>query len=421
MANQTRGSTTTAQNISKNILIALLLGIGIGLLLNIVKQHAFVQDYIITGLLDIGGKIFITLLKMIVVPVVFISLVCGTGNLHDSTKLGRMAGITIVLYLLTTAIAICIALITAKLLGIGLHMQADLSTLTFTTPNAPSIKTVLMNIFPENILAALSQANMLQIIFFAMMLGFAMSKCGEPGKRIYRFFEDLNHIIMQLISVIMIVAPCGVFCLVAKSFAITGPSLIAQLFSYFLCVILVLCIQLFLTYGLLLWGLTRLNILRIYKQLIPVMLFAFSTSSSSASIPVVMQAIEQKLGVAKRIASFVIPLGATINMDGTAIMQGVATVFIAHITHTHISISGYITVALMATLASIGTAGVPGVGLITLTMVLKQVGLPVEAIGLILGVDRLLDMMRTAVNISGDCVVATIVAKSEQALTYQPK
>lgn len=404
--------------LSKHILLALVLGLIIGIMLNILPKHHLINDYVILGVLDIGGKIFLTLLKMIVMPVVFVSLVCGVGNLGDSGKLGRMAGLTIILYLLTTAVAITLAICFAKLFNIGVGSHYTV-THAFQAVNAPSLKQVLLDIFPSNVLSALAKGNMLQIIFFALMLGLAINKSGSAGKRIRDLFDDMNHVVMCLINIIMAIAPYGVFCLVTKVFAQTGAGLILQLLSYFSTVALVLILQLLLTYNVLLISFTGINPLQFFKRLIPAMLFAFSTSSSSASIPVVLRTVEEEIGVAPRIAAFCIPLGATINMDGTAIMQGVATVFIAHLSGIALGLTGYLTVILMATLASIGTAGVPGVGLITLAMVLRQVGLPIETIGLILGVDRLLDMLRTAVNISGDCVVATIVARSQNALDFK--
>ncbi len=402
-----------ANKLSRDILIALILGILLGSLLNNFKHVDFVSDYFIQGILEIGSKIFLSLLKMIVVPVVLISLICGTAQLSDPKKLGRMAGLTLLLYLFTTAIAITLALAVASLFNLGAGSGMQLAQ-TYTANAAPSLKETLLSLVPHNILYSLSRGNMLQIIFVALFFGLAIALSGTSGKKVQELFESLNEIVLKMVTLIMQVAPLGVLCLVGKSFATVGIGLIQQLGGYFFTVLLVLLLHFLVTYGSLCKFLAKRSPLTTVKQLVPAFLFSFSTSSSSASIPVVLKTCEEKLGLPGKVASFCIPLGATINMDGTAIMQGVATVFIANLAHVHLGFSGYCTVILTATLSSIGTAGVPGVGLVTLAMVLKQVNLPVSAIGLILGVDRLLDMARTAVNIGGDCVVAAIVARHTQ-------
>lgn len=257
---------------------------------------------------------------------------------------------------------------------------------------------------------------MLQIIVFALLFGLAISKAGEHGVRVRTFFDDLNEVIMQMVHILMDLAPYGVFCLLAALFADIGLDVLGSLASYFFAVVAVLLIHAVVVYGSLLIFLGRLNPLVFLKKMRPVQLFAFSTSSSNATLPVTLDVVEHRLGVDNSVAAFTVPLGATINMDGTAIMQGVATVFIAQAYGVDIGLSGYLTVIATATLASIGTAGVPGVGLIMLAMVLQQVQLPVEGIALIIGVDRLLDMLRTAVNVTGDATVSCLVAKSENAL-----
>jgi Na+/H+-dicarboxylate symporter len=257
------------------------------------------------------------------------------------------------------------------------------------------------------------EGNMLQVIVFSILFGIAVALAGRPGEKVADLFSDLNEIIMKLIIILMDLAPYGVFCLMAKLFATLGFDTIGNLITYFLLVLFVLVLHGTATYPLMLKLLAGLNPLMFFRKMRPVMLFAFSTSSSNATLPVTLKTTTHHLGVRNNIASFTIPLGATINMDGTAIMQGVATVFIAQAYNIDLSFAQYLSVILTATLASIGTAGVPGVGLITLAMVLQQVGLPVEGIALIIGVDRLLDMTRTAVNVTGDCTVSCIVAKSE--------
>ncbi|HVV68968.1 MAG TPA: dicarboxylate/amino acid:cation symporter [Gammaproteobacteria bacterium] len=403
-------------NLTIKILLAMLLGCVAGLLIRMNAGHAIIQ-VLLDDILKTGGNIFITILKMLVVPVVFVSLVCGSSSL-DIKKLGRIGGKTLVLYLITTAIAITLAILFASIFSIGSDLQAA-STTPLAIKEVPSIKDIISNLFPSNFFKALVEGEMLQIIVFSILFGMALSAAGEAGKRIGAIFRDLNDVIMHFITMMLQLAPYGIFCLVAVSFAQMGFNLIGQLFGYFSIVLLVLLIHLTVTYSLLLKVVGGLNPLMFFRKFYPCMLFAFSTSSSNASIPVVLETVEHKLGVKNQVASFIVPLGATINMDGTAIMQGVATVFIAHVYNVPIGLTGFLMVIMMATLASIGTAGIPSVGLITLAMVLKQVNVPVEGIALIIGVDRLLDMARTAVNVSGDAVVACIVAKNEKSMNTE--
>ncbi len=411
-------------NMTKRILIAMGAGIVVGIALHFVPSSEIMNDYFVNGLLDFGGKAFINTLKMLVVPIVFVSLVCGTFSLDKSLSIGRIAVKTIILYMLTTAIAITIALFIANLFHIGSDLNPSHIKAPFNVEQAPSLKQTLLNIFPSNPFKAMAEANMLQIIVFALLFGIAITWSGKSGERIQTFFKDLNVVVMNLVTLVIRVTPYGVFCLVSKVFAENGPSLFIDLGGYFATVILALMLQLFITYGFFINLLTSLNPLPFFKKMLPAMLFAFSTSSSNASIPVVLNTVEKKLGVKESIAAFIIPLGATINMDGTAIMQGVATVFIANSYHIHLTLAAFLKVILTATLASIGTAGVPSMGLITLMMVLMQVGLPIEGIALIIGIDRLLDMVRTAVNVSGDAMVAFVIAAKEKQLDltlYQGK
>ena len=370
---------------------------------------------LVDGIFNVVGQIFIASLKMLVVPLVFVSLVCGTCNLSDPSKLGRLGGKSVLLYVSTTALAISLAVFFALLVapGEGVNMTSEA---TYTAKEAPSLAQVIINMFPSNPVDAMAKGNMLQIIVFSLLFGVAMAMSGDVGKRMAAFFEDLNTIIMKLVTILMNLAPWGVFALLAKLFATIEFSTIASLAKYFILVIFVLLVHAFVSYPLLLKLLAGLNPLILIRKMRDAAIFAFSTASSSATLPVTLETATNKLGVKNSIASFTVPLGATINMDGTAIMQGVATVFIAQVYGVDLSLSDYIMVVLTATLASIGTAGVPGVGLIMLAMVLQQVNLPVEGIALIIGVDRLLDMTRTAVNVTGDCTVACIVGKSEGEL-----
>lgn len=377
------------------------------------------EELLFFGTFDIIGKIFVASLKLLVVPMVFVSLTCGTASLGGHGNMGAMAGKTIGMYLLTTAIAITVALTLASIIqpGSGDQFQDQLETqASYQANNAPPLKDVLINIVPSNPIKAMAEGNMLQVIVFALLFGIAISRSGEFGAKIAKSFASLNEVIMQMVMILMHLAPYGIFCLLAKIFYATGFDLIQQLFVYFITVVMALLFHGAVIYTGLLKLLTGLNPIQFLRHMRPVMMFGFSTASSNATMPVTLETVEEKMGVNNSVASFTVPLGATINMDGTAIMQGVATVFIAQAYQIDIGLAGYLTVILTATLASIGTAGVPGVGLVTLALVLQQVGLPVEGIALIIGVDRLLDMMRTVLNVTGDSVVSCVVAKSESAI-----
>ncbi|MFT6190419.1 MAG: Na+/H+-dicarboxylate symporter [Oleispira sp.] len=367
------------------------------------------------GLFYVGGQIFVSSLKVLVVPLVFISLVCGTCQLQGQSSLGRLSLKAIGLYLLTTAIAISIAIFVAELLqpGIGIEMT---TAADFTAPASQPLSQVFINIFPNNPVKAMAEGNMLQVIVFAILIGLAIGRSGVKGERLSQHFNDWNEIMMTLVTLLMKLAPYGVFCLLFSLFAKQGLGVIGDLALYMVTVLLVLAIHALGVYPLLLKTFSGLDPIIFLRKMRNTQLFAFSTASSSATIPVTLRAVEQRLGVSNRVASFTIPLGATINMDGTAIMQGVATVFIAQAFGLDLGLMDYLLVIMTATLASVGTAGVPGVGLVTLAMVLQQVGLPVEGIALIIGVDRILDMVRTAVNVTGDASVSCIVAKSENAM-----
>ena len=406
--------------LTNKIFIAMALGIVFGSLANILPTFPFgIEEVIFFGLFDLVGQIFIASLKLLVVPMVFVSLTCGTASLGSHGNMGVMAAKTIGLYLFTTAIAITIALSVAMLIqpGSGDEFNSQLTTqASYQANNAPPLKEVLVNIVPSNPIKAMAEGNMLQVIVFALLFGIAISRSGEFGAKVAKSFESLNHVIMEMIMILMQLAPYGIFCLLAKIFYTTGFELIQQLFVYFITVVLALFFHGTVVYTSILKILTGLSPIKFLKHMRPIVMFGFSTASSNATMPITLEIVEEKMGVKNSVASFTVPLGATINMDGTAIMQGVATVFIAQVYQIDIGLAGYLTVILTATLASIGTAGVPGVGLVTLALVLQQVGLPVEGIALIIGVDRLLDMLRTALNVTGDSVVSCVVAKSEDAI-----
>lgn len=395
------------------ILIGMGLGILFGLLLrNMLPDSPFVKDYITNGFLHVIGTIFISSLKMLVVPLVFISLVCGTCSLSEPSKLGRLGGKTLAFYMFTTLLALVVAVFAAVIVHPG---DASLAAekMNYVAKEAPGFAQVIIDMMPTNPVQAMSEGNMLQIIIFAVIFGFAIAHIGEKGKRVAQLFDDLNEVVMRVVTLVMQLAPYGVFALMAKLALTLGLETFGSVVKYFFLVLALLLFHNFVTYSILLKVFSGLNPFIFIRKMRDVQLFAFSTSSSNATLPITMETTEHRLGVRNNIASFTLPLGATINMDGTAIMQGVATVFIAQVFGIELSITDYAAVVVTATLASIGTAGVPGVGLIMLAMVLNQVGLPVEGIALIIGVDRLLDMTRTAVNVTGDCVASVIVAKSE--------
>ncbi len=400
--------------LTRNIVIGMVAGILLGSVIHALSpaEDSFFWLLIVDGALDVGGKVFIISLKLLVVPLVFVSLACGASSLGSGGSMGRIGLKTLGLYLFTTAMAITLALTVATIVDPGAGMDRTSDT-EFVAKESPSLKQVIINIFPSNPLKAMAEGNMLQVIVFAILVGVAISKCGDVGQRIRESLNDWNEVIMMMVMMLMTVAPYGVFCLLISLFSRMGFTAISELIVYFFTVVGVLLLHFVFTYGLTVRFLANLNPITFFKRMVPVMAYGFSTSSSNATLPITLETVEHKVGVKNEIASFTVPLGATINMDGTAIMQGVATVFIASAFNIDMTFNDYLMVILTATLASIGTAGVPGVGLIMLALVLQQVGLPVEGIALIIGVDRLLDMMRTSVNVTGDAAVSAVVARSE--------
>ncbi|NOQ64065.1 MAG: cation:dicarboxylase symporter family transporter [Methyloprofundus sp.] len=408
---------THKMTLTTKILIGMGLGLIVGSLINQFALHIpFIQNYFVGGVFHVIGAAFINALKMLVVPLVTFSLICGVCGIGDIGALGRIGFKSFALYLLTTALAITLALVIAIVIAPGEGFKRGQSASTFVAKDSPPITDVFINIVPGNPVEAFAQGNMLQIIFFVIIFAIAMLMAGEAGKQIADLAEKLNEVMMKVVTIVMDVAPVGVFCLMAKTFSEQGLALILPMIGYFSVVVLCLFLHAFGTYSLLLSTFAKLSPLTFIKKMRPAHVFAFSTASSNATIPVTLQVLEKRIGVNNSTAAFTVPFGATINMDGTAIMQGVATVFIANVYQIDLGLTQYLTIIGMSVLASIGTAGVPGVGLIMLAMVFNQVGLPVEGIGLILGVDRLLDMLRTMVNITGDATVTCIVARGENTL-----
>ncbi len=416
-------SDSKKMSLTTKVLLGMALGIILGLIFNLsgmmeVPEGAkagFVNQFVVNGAFHIVGKMFVNMLKMLVVPLVFFSLICGVTGIGDIRMLGRVGTKSFALYMLTTAIAIATAILIAASLGIGDGLNLE-SAANFTGKDAPPLSQVLIDIIPKNPVAAMANGDMLPIIFFSIMVGVSMLMVGHKAKPFIEGAEVANEIMMRMVNIIMALAPYAVFALIAKAVANLGLDLLASLAGYVLVLVGALMFHLFITLMITLKVFSGLSPVMFLKKIRNVQVFAFSTASSNATIPVTMRTVTQRFGVNNSVASFTVPFGATINMDGTAIMQGVATVFIANVYGVDLGMGGYLTVILMSVLASIGTAGVPGVGLIMLSMVFTQVGLPVEGIGLVLGVDRLMDMIRTAVNVSGDAAVSSIVAKSEGKL-----
>lgn len=404
--------------LSTKIFIALISGALLGVLIHYFMPNGYFRDTVLVGgIFYVIGQGFIRLMQMLVVPLVFCSLVCGSMSIGDTKTLGKVGIKTVIFYLFTTAMAICIALGVASLInpGIGISLES-VKAADVTVAEPTSFADTLLNIIPKNPVGSMANGDMLPIIVFALFVGILLAKMGSKASTVSNFFSQFNDLMMEMTMAVMTIAPIGVFCLIAKTFSEIGFSAFLPMLKYMGAVILALAIQCFGSYQALLFVFTRLNPIRFIKKFVPVMMFAFTTATSNATIPMSIDTLNKKMGVSKKISSFTIPLGATVNMDGTSIMQGVAVIFIAQAYGIALTPSDMLTVIATATIASIGTAGVPSVGLVTLSMVLTSVGLPTEGIALIMGIDRILDMMRTAVNITGDAVCTTIVAHQNKML-----
>ena len=422
MAKNSTEKTKKKLGLSTQIFIALLLGALLGVVIHYWIPSGYIKDTVIVeGVLYVVGQGFIRLMQMLVVPLVFCSLICGSMAIGDTKTLGKVGVKTIGFYLVTTALAVCVALGSALIInpGLGLDMDSIQKGTVSSTTEATSLVDTLLNIIPKNPVQSMANGDMLPIIVFALFVGIMLAKLGTRGSVVANFFSQFNDVMMEMTMAIMKIAPIGVFCLIARTFATVGFSAFAPMLKYMGNVTLALALQCLIVYQILLFVFTRLNPLKFIKKFLPVMGFAFSTATSNATIPMSIDTLSKKMGVSKQISSFTIPLGATINMDGTSIMQGVAVIFIAQAYGIPLTMGNLATVVVTATLASIGTAGVPSVGLVTLAMVLNSVGLPTEGIALIMGIDRILDMIRTAVNITGDAVCTTIVCHQEGSLNRE--
>ena len=411
-----REGTTEKMSLTTKVVIGMVLGLFLGILLNVIDSP-FINEHLVGGLFAMIGKMFINALKMLVVPLVVFSLICGVAGIGDIRLLGRVGGLSFALYITTTAIAITLAIALATIIGPGSGFDmSGISVAGLAAKQAPSVWDVFAAIIPTNPIAAFADGKMLQIIFYVIIIGIAALMLGDRSNDFVKACEYMNELMMKVVEIVMMFAPYGVFCLIAKTFAEQGIELFLPVIAYVVTLVSALFLHLFVTLMVMLRLLAGLNPFTFMTKIRPAQIFAFSTASSNATIPITFRCVTQRIGADNSVASFTVPFGATINMDGTAIMQGVATVFLANVYGIELGILGYLTVIGLAVLASIGTAGVPGVGLVMLTMVLSQVGLPIEGIAIILGVDRLMDMIRTVVNITGDAVVSTIVAKSQGKL-----
>jgi len=402
-------------SLTAKIFIGLVSGLVFGILLSYFGPSYLRDEIIINGVLKLAGGLFVRSIKMLVVPLVFISLVCGACAIGDIKKLGRIGVKIIVIYTATTALAVALALAVGLMInpGAGLDLSKLVKKEATFSETKPVIDT-LLDIIPENPAAALARGEMLQVIFFALLAGLAMALLGPKAQAAVELFNQLNEIVMKMVMLVMLFAPYGVFALISKTFATAGIDAVIPIFKFVAGTIFVMLLHVLIVYGGMVRFIARLSFIKFIRKTLSVIEVAFSTSSSNATLPFTIDAAVNKIGISKNTASFTLPLGATVNMDGTAIMQGVAAIFIAQVYMIDLGLSAYLKIILTAALASIGTAGVPGVGMITLSMVLQSVGLPLEGIALIIGVDRIIDMFRTTVNVLGDIACTLVVARSEK-------
>ncbi|MES1926622.1 dicarboxylate/amino acid:cation symporter [Salinisphaera sp. T31B1] len=388
----------------QQILAGLVLGAIVGALLG--ERAAWLQPL---------GDLFINAIKMLIVPLIFSTLVVGITAMRDPQKMGRIGLRTIALYLLTTAFAIAIGLAASTLFqpGAGVEMSVDAPV---DAQEAPTLTKILVGLIPTNPVEAMASANILQIIVFAIGLAISLVLIGEKGDPVVRLFESFAEAMYKLTEIVMAFAPIGVFGLIAAVAGEHGLDVLLPLIKVIGVAYLASLVHVLVVYSGLLAGIGRLNPVRWLRGSLDALIVAYSSASSSGTLPVSLRCAQDNLGVSRGVASFVLPVGATINMDGTAIYQGVVALFIAQMMGIDLSWTDYGMIILTGTLASIGTAGVPGAGLVMLSIVLSQVGLPLEAIGMVAAIDRILDMARTSVNVAGDLMVTTLVGQSEGEL-----
>ena len=387
------------------IFLGLALGIAVGIMFT--GNPDFANNYI-----KPFGTLFLNLIKFIVVPIVMFSIMTGVISMRDLHKVGSVGVKTIVYYMFTTSFAVAVGLLFANIFK-GYFVQISTTGLEYTAAEAPGFMETLVNIFPNNIISPMSNATMLQVIVMALFFGFGTIMAGEKGEPFANFIESANEVSMQIMGTIIKLSPVGVFCLIVPVVATNGPSILGSLALVLMVAYIAYIAHAVLVYSLTLKGFAGISPITFFKGMMPAIIMAFSSASSVGALPLNMECVE-RLGARKDVASFVLPLGATINMDGTAIYQGLCAVFIATCYGIDLTFSQQLTIILTATLASIGTAGVPGAGMIMLAMVLQSVGLPIEGIAIVAGVDRIFDMGRTTVNITGDAACTLIVSKMEE-------
>ena len=396
---------------TKKIIVSMILGILVGITFNLTDLIEFPLGTYTTNLFDIVSYLFLSSLKLIIVPLIFFSIVCGIVSLSDDVSVSRLGIKTLLLYTITTVIAISLGLLFSSFIN---YEPIEITNLD-SVINIENIETD-GNIFPSNIFKSLSDGNIIHLLIFAVLIGISAARIKNRIKTFIQYFYDFNDVINELVKLIISFTPIAVFCILAKTFSTQGVETIMSLAGYFFTVVFVLLFHFLFTFSILIKLFTALNPVKFFQNLKDVVIFTFSTSSSSASIPFTLKAAEEKYGIDKSISTFTVPLGATINMDGTAIMQGCATFFLASLYGIDLGINEIITIVITATIASIGTAGIPSAGIVMLTVIFTQIGIPLEGITLLLGVDRLLDMMRTSVNVSGDLCISCVIASSEKKI-----
>ena len=396
---------------TKKIIVSMILGILVGVAFNLSSLIESTSGTYIINLFDLVSYLFLSSLKLIIVPLIFFSIVCGIVSLSDDVSISRLGIKTLLLYTITTVIAISLGLLFSSFMN---YEPIEMKSLD-NVVNIENIETD-GNIFPNNIFRSLSDGNIIHLLIFAVLIGISAARIKNKIKTFIQYFFDFNDVINELVKLIISFTPIAVFCILAKTFSTQGVETIMSLAGYFFTVVFVLIFHFLFSFSILIKSFTALDPIKFFQNLKDVVIFTFSTSSSSASIPFTLKAAEEKYGIDKSISTFTVPLGATINMDGTAIMQGCATFFLASLYGIDLGINEILTIVITATIASIGTAGIPSAGIIMLTVIFTQIGIPLEGITLLLGVDRLLDMMRTSVNVSGDLCISCVIASSENKI-----
>ena len=396
---------------TKKIIVSMILGILIGVTLNLTSLIESSLGTYVINLLDLVSYLFLSSLKLIIVPLIFFSIVCGIVSLSDDVSISRLGIKTLLLYTITTVIAISLGLLFSSFIN---YEPIEIKNLDGVI-NIENIETD-GNTFPNNIFKSLSDGNIIHLLIFAVLIGISAARIKNKIKTFIQYFFDFNDVINELVKLVISFTPLAVFCILAKTFSTQGVETIISLAGYFFTVVFVLIFHFLFSFSILIKSFTALDPIKFFQNLKDVVIFTFSTSSSSASIPFTLKAAEEKYGIDKSISTFTVPLGATINMDGTAIMQGCATFFLASLYGIDLGINEILTIVITATIASVGTAGIPSAGIIMLTVIFTQIGIPLEGITLLLGVDRLLDMMRTSVNVSGDLCISCVIASSENKI-----